>query len=170
LKKQKGQSRMDNPEKLATLGAQDTRRNLAQNTLQRQTTKHKPQHRKIWATNQSGKYRNPCSRKSKQFLFLIKYMHVTHIVITCWSPLCVNKLKNTVSYETLTTLRMISSRTNSPPVKVSSEWVIDFRHLSNFSAISWREQVNFQWNERYRPSDSSKNVDIKFSSHSSFLE
>jgi hypothetical protein len=50
LKKQKGQSRMDNPEKLATLGAQDTRRNLAQNTLQRQTTKHKPQHRKIWAT------------------------------------------------------------------------------------------------------------------------
>jgi hypothetical protein len=29
LKKQKGQSRMDNPEKLATLGAQDTRQNLA---------------------------------------------------------------------------------------------------------------------------------------------
>jgi hypothetical protein len=43
---------MDNPQKLATLGAQDTRRYWAQNTLQRQTTKHKPQHRKvkIWAT------------------------------------------------------------------------------------------------------------------------
>ena len=52
LKKPKGQSRMDNPQKLATLGAQDTRRYWAHNTLQRQTTKHKPQHRKvkIWAT------------------------------------------------------------------------------------------------------------------------
>jgi hypothetical protein len=29
LKKPKGHSRMDNPEKLATLGAQDTRQNLA---------------------------------------------------------------------------------------------------------------------------------------------
>ena len=37
---------MDNPEKLESLGAQDTRRNWAQNTLQRQT-KHKPQHRKV---------------------------------------------------------------------------------------------------------------------------
>jgi hypothetical protein len=31
----------------------------------------------------------------------------------------------------------------------SSEWVSDcfLRQLSNFSAISWREQVNFQWDD-----------------------
>jgi hypothetical protein len=29
-----------------------------------------------------------------------------------------------------------------------SEWVIfALRQLSNFSAISWREQVNFQWDD-----------------------
>jgi hypothetical protein len=53
LKKPKGHSRMDNPEKLATLGAQDTRQNLAQNTLQRQT-KYKPQHRKVKHTFTGG--------------------------------------------------------------------------------------------------------------------
>ena len=62
-------------EKLATLGEQDTRRYWAQNTLQIQT-KHKPQHRKFNTdpTNQYGEPRNPGSRKSKQFLFLIRYM------------------------------------------------------------------------------------------------
>jgi hypothetical protein len=46
LEKTEGQSRMDNPEKLESLGAQDPRRNWAQDTFQRQT-KHKQQHRKV---------------------------------------------------------------------------------------------------------------------------
>ena len=25
--------------------------------------------------------------------------------------------------------------------------IVDYRQLSNFSAISWREQVNFQWDD-----------------------
>ena len=53
--------------------------------------------------------------------FLLDTCNVTHIVITCWSPLCVNKLKNIVSAETLTILHMISSSNNSPPEEVSSE-------------------------------------------------
>ena len=28
-----------------------------------------------------------------------------------------------------------------------SEWVSVLRQFSNFSAISWREQVNFQWGD-----------------------
>ena len=28
-----------------------------------------------------------------------------------------------------------------------SEWLIALHQFSNFSAISWREQVNFQWND-----------------------
>ena len=32
-----------------------------------------------------------------------------------------------------------------------SEWVIVVqRQLSNFSAISWREQINFQWDDEVR--------------------
>jgi predicted alpha/beta hydrolase len=27
------------------------------------------------------------------------------------------------------------------------EWVSDWRQFCNFSAISWREQVNFQWDD-----------------------
>ena len=28
-----------------------------------------------------------------------------------------------------------------------SEWVIVVRQLTNFSAISWQEQINFQWDD-----------------------
>ena len=28
-----------------------------------------------------------------------------------------------------------------------SEWLFVWHQFSNFSAISWREQVNFQWND-----------------------
>jgi len=63
---------MDNLQKLATLGAQDE---IGHRThyKDKQTT-HKPQHKKVKPTNQSGEPRNPGSRKSKQFLFLIRYM------------------------------------------------------------------------------------------------
>ena len=98
-RKPKGKSRMDYPEKLATLGAQDTRRNWEQDTLQRQTPR---QHRKvkIWATRIPPiNPVNPGTQvpvKASSSCFLLDTCNVTHIVITCWSPLCVNKLKKKV--------------------------------------------------------------------------
>jgi len=68
---------MNNPEKLATLGTQDTRHKTNLGTGHITKTKHKPQHRKVkpWATRilpvNPG---NPGSRKSKQFLFLIRHL------------------------------------------------------------------------------------------------
>jgi hypothetical protein len=92
---------MDNPQKLATLGAQDTRRYWAQNTLQRQTTKHKPQHSKvkIWATRippiNPGNPGTQVPVKASSSCFFLDACNVTQIVKTCWSPICVNKLENT---------------------------------------------------------------------------
>ena len=71
-------------------------------------------------TNQSGEPRNQGYRKSKQFLFLIRYMQCDSYSYYVLESTMRKQTKKNID-ETLTTLRIISSRTNSPPVKVSSE-------------------------------------------------
>ena len=71
-------------------------------------------------TNQSGEPRNQGSRKSKQFLFLIRYMQCDSYRYYVLESTVRKQTKKNID-ETLTTLRIISSRTNSPPVTVSSE-------------------------------------------------
>ena len=59
-------------------------------------------------TNQSGEPRNPGSHKSKQFLFLIRYMQCdSYSYYVLESTMRKQTKKHIVSYETLTTLRMI---------------------------------------------------------------
>jgi hypothetical protein len=72
-----------------------------------------------------------CMIIHRVYMYIYMYQYSYYIVTTAKTKTdYILKLKNRIGV-----------------VKSKSAWVIALRQLSNFSAISWWEQVNFQWDD-----------------------
>jgi hypothetical protein len=77
----------------------------------------------------------------------ISLMRVTNLKCFCVMSLVINNIINLFSSWYSWTIVELSLDNNHSIIHFSYLWPTIFRELNNCSAISWREQVNFQWDD-----------------------